>query len=276
MALLLNRTDYETPITGLHLPRPNTTGVSAATALGSSWRLARNVISITYRNGVIRYAEPRAPPEGAGGTDVNESRMKGVVLYDEMRRSLRAGKYLPGQRIDPVALADLHNTSQTPVRDALHMLIGAHLIEDQGRAGVFVLLPSPKELRDTYEWMRHVLLEACGTAALSADPRHPLEPAQGTADATWRLFHELTRNNKHPVRQEVAMQANDHLAPVRHAKEGLIPEAWKELANIHQLWTRGDWPALSGALNDYHDRRIDMASTIVDHLHDRLRGIRDP
>lgn len=53
-----------------------------------------------------------------------EQHSKTALLHRQLRRALRSGRYLPGQRIDPATLAEEFEASTTPVRQALYRLVG--------------------------------------------------------------------------------------------------------------------------------------------------------
>lgn len=124
--------------------------------------------------------------------------------------------------------------------------------------------------------MQHVLIAACEDHTLPPPYQAPITPDADPVDAAWQLFHAMSSNEKHPVLRQIVQQANDFLAPVRHAKKGLITDAHAELANLHRLWAQGDFPALQAALRTYHDRRKQMAPTIIELLQEKLRALPDP
>lgn len=76
---------------------------------------------------------------------------KSVQLQDQIRRALRSGRYLPGDRIDPASLAAEFDTSLMPVRLALERLVGEGILEHHARGGVYLPLPVEIELRDAYD-----------------------------------------------------------------------------------------------------------------------------
>src|SRR3546814_9575392 len=47
---------------------------------------------------------------------------KSAFLYKQIRRALRSGRYVPGERLDPATIAEEFHTSATPVRFALYRL----------------------------------------------------------------------------------------------------------------------------------------------------------
>ena len=73
---------------------------------------------------------------------------KSVVVYGQVKRALRSGRYAPGQRIDPATLAAEFHTSPTPVRFALYRLVGEGLVADHARSGLHVPLLTELALRD--------------------------------------------------------------------------------------------------------------------------------
>lgn len=93
---------------------------------------------------------------------------KSAFLYEQVRRALQSGRYLPGQRLDPGKLATEYNTSLTPIRLALSRLVGAGLLEDHARSGMHVPLPSEVAMRDLYDWMERLLLIACDQGTSSS------------------------------------------------------------------------------------------------------------
>ena len=63
-------------------------------------------------------------------------------------------------------------------------------------------------------------------------------------------------------------QANDRLAPIRRAKQGLLDHAHEELSLLHRHWLAHDIPGLKSALHDYHERRRQIVPRIVALLSD--------
>ncbi|MCD9026771.1 GntR family transcriptional regulator [Luteimonas sp. BDR2-5] len=195
---------------------------------------------------------------------------KSVVLHDELRLALQSGRFVPGERIDPQALADEFRTSSTPVRFALHRLVGEGLIEDHAREGFHVPLPTELVLRYLYDWMERQLLAACD---LGADPsridRMALDAPRPDDDIvllTRRLFEQIARSTDHPFLYRAVRQANDWLAPTRHAKQGLLEHPFDEIAQLYRHWHSRDLSALRHALTGYHAHRKQLVPRIVASL----------
>ena len=81
-------------------------------------------------------------------------------LKDQVRQQILEGilkgRYLPGQRLREVALADELNTSPIPVREALRELESLRIVESEAYKGVRVRQVTPNELVEAYE-LRAVL-----------------------------------------------------------------------------------------------------------------------
>lgn len=197
---------------------------------------------------------------------------KSAFLYQELRRSLRSGRYAPGQRIDPAALADEFNASATPVRFALYRLVGEGLVADHGRNGLRVPLPTEVVLRDQYDWMRRLLLMACAIQ-FAAAPGMPVVPvelaaAEDIARATWLLFDAIGRAADHRSLYHAVEQVNDRLAPVRRVGLKLVGDAVDELAALLRHWQQRDRQGLEAAIDAYHARRAELVPRIVAALGD--------
>lgn len=195
---------------------------------------------------------------------------KSASVYLRVAGDLRAGRYVPGERLDPATLANEHSTSPTPVRFALYRLVGEGRLEDHARAGLHVPLPTEVGLRDLYDWMQRLLLIACdiGGASLARSTTkrelHALDT--DVANATWQLFDSISRSAANISLHQAASQANDRLAPVRRAKQGLIEHAEEEIAELDRHWQKRDISALKVAIGSYHERRKRLVPSIVDAL----------
>jgi len=200
---------------------------------------------------------------------------KSALLYQQVRRALQSGRYLPGQRIDPGSLAEEFRTSPTPVRFALYRLVGEGLIDDHARNGLHVPLLTELALRELYDWMEYLLLTACDLVASRADAQlrraddTPVDNRGDVVKGTWQLFDAIAGAAGFRPLHQAVKQANDRLAPVRRAKRGLIDHPDEELAELSGYWQDRDIPALKAGLRDYHARRKRLVPRIVALLVDR-------
>lgn len=198
---------------------------------------------------------------------MNASHSKSAFLYGQVRRGLQSGRYMPGQRIDPRTLALEFHTSPTPVRFALYRLVGEGLLEDQARSGLHVPIPTEVALRDLYDWMERLLLMACEIGPSTPAIEHrTFDFRSSDADLvklTWWLFDDIARATRHRPLHLAVKQANDRLAPIRRAKQGLLGHPIEELSELAQHWLERDIPSLGLALHKYHERRKQLVPCIV-------------
>lgn len=78
------------------------------------------------------------------------------LIYQELRRSIILGEIKPGEKVNLETLAKKHDTSVTPVREALQMLAQEELITAKPHLGYFVSQVTLKELTDLLD-LREVL-----------------------------------------------------------------------------------------------------------------------
>lgn len=202
---------------------------------------------------------------------------KKALVYGQVRRDLQSGRYPPGQRIDPATLARELKVSQTPVRAALHHLVGEGVIIDHARSGLQVPLPSEIALHELYDVMERLLLMACDIG-LGAHARPPVAfelPANDidVPKSTWQLFNAMALCSGHRLLHQTIKRHNDRLAPIRRAKSGLLDHATEELAQLSALWQGQDPPALRDAIHAYHARRKQLVPRIVALLIDHRDGV---
>jgi len=203
---------------------------------------------------------------------------KSVFVYGQVKRALRSGRYVPGQRIDPATLAEEFHTSPTPVRFALYRLVGEALLVDHARGGLHVPLLTEVAMRDLYDWMERLLSMACDIGVAPAARKiEQLELASAGDDLvklTWQLFDAIARATAHGSLHHAVKQANDRLAPVRRTAQELLKNGFEEFSELNRHWQARDMPALKSALHDYHECRKKLVPCIVallsegsDYLH---------
>src|SRR3546814_6150334 len=73
-------------------------------------------------------------------------------VYEGLRQRILDREFRPGDRLDPSALAEVLNSSVTPVRDALHNLTGAGLVETRTSEGFNLPQIDEPGLQDLYAW----------------------------------------------------------------------------------------------------------------------------
>ncbi|MDR7191802.1 GntR family transcriptional regulator [Luteimonas terrae] len=201
---------------------------------------------------------------------MNAIQTKSMLLFERIRRALLEGRYLPGQHVDPRALAREFRTSVTPARYALYQLRGAGLIELHARGGFHVPMPREAALRARYDWMQTLLLWAidrCEKAppAASIAPAPVLDP-NDIPKSVCMLFDAIAESAEQEELHEAVKRTNDQLAPVRRAKQSLIDDVHDELAALYAHWAARDFQSLRAGVFAFHRRRIALVPKIASHL----------
>lgn len=85
-------------------------------------------------------------------------------VTDQIRKMIRSGALIKGQKIDEKYLCDTMGVSRTPVRESLRMLHSEGLIDLIPHKGAYVSQPPIKEIKDMFEVMS-VLEGTCARLA---------------------------------------------------------------------------------------------------------------
>lgn len=79
------------------------------------------------------------------------SRPTAVVIADQLRESIIAGAFGPGDQINEAQVAAQLSVSRGPVREALHRLVQEGLLLSRPNRGVFVRDLTPHDVAEVYE-----------------------------------------------------------------------------------------------------------------------------
>jgi len=190
-------------------------------------------------------------------------------VYDALKRRILTRSYRPGDRLEPVALADDLGSSATPVRDALHLLTGERLIETRPGGGFYLPLIDEPALEDLYGWVAQLLL-----LALRKWPDSAMRSATGksvddtdAASAAADLFGRIAGQSGNIEHALAVHSTSDRLHAARLAEAGLFDDWRDELAQLEAVFMAGDLPLLRRRLVAYHRRRHRAAAMIVRTLY---------
>jgi DNA-binding GntR family transcriptional regulator len=180
--------------------------------------------------------------------------------YGALRGRLRAGAFVPGARLEANRLADELGVSVTPIRDALHQLVGERLVDMSIGEGFRVPRISEAELRDLYEWLSAILSMAVRTTppALLATAVEARSAQDALADQTAELFERVASAVPNGELRTAILVASDRIHPFRMIEHDLLRASEAELLEL----ARVD-PAQSQALKRYHLRRMRVAPELV-------------
>lgn len=92
----------------------------------------------------------------------------GDRTYSSLRQAIIGGELTPGEQLKDRQLAEVLGVSRTPVREALHRLEHAGLVESRGRGGWVVAAFTEQDIRELFELRR--ALEPLGIDHLARQP----------------------------------------------------------------------------------------------------------
>lgn len=188
-------------------------------------------------------------------------------VFDALKREIVSGERTPGTKLEPAALAEQLNSSVTPVRDALHRLAGAHLVELRASEGFYLPFVTEPGLRDLYAWnaeLARLLVRSWPSQ------RPPLKadnlPADiGCATAAFFELFVVPANNREHAHQMVF--ANDRLAAPRAAERRVFEDLELELRTLAVALDNEPASKVIKLVAAYHRRRLHAAPAIVRALY---------
>lgn len=187
-----------------------------------------------------------------------------------LRVRLRAGGFALGDALEPAHLADDLFTSITPVRDALHRLVGERLVEAAPSGGFRVPLLTEVGLRHLYEWNQRLLLLAIADAGRRTEApiidRRAMSP---DAEDISSLFGKVGQLSLNPECTATLAGVNDRLAMVRVHEQILLgfDDVDQEVRALQDHLQTGQWIELRRAIQFYHRRREKLVGGIIASLH---------
>lgn len=190
-------------------------------------------------------------------------------VYLALKDQLMDGSFVPGDHLEPAVIGEDLNSSITPVRDALHRLVGERIVEAPRNDGFRVPAPTEAELRDLYGWNCDLLelglrkrSPGAGGAALYA-ARQVDMPGDQAASATADLFRRIARRYGNPEHEAAVELLNDRLSAMRIVEGRLFADIGDELAALRALLAEEDLPGLRRANAAYHRRRQRSAPELL-------------
>lgn len=178
-----------------------------------------------------------------------------------IRKRVRSGCYVGGERLAIADLADELALSATPVREALARLAGEGLIEERRGQGYFAWRLDVVDLLELYElqelYLRAAVERWQGAPATLASPSG--EPALWAED----LFAQIVLQAANATLARANRLIADRLAAPRRAEGVVIGQAGDDL---QEVLAAQDAERLLGALGAYHARRAAAGPQIISAL----------
>lgn len=189
--------------------------------------------------------------------------------YQALKRGIVAGEYRPGTSFNLQRLSDEFGTSITPIRDAIHRMVGERLLGVLPGGGFHLPIPTASELRDLYAWHDQIIRQALqGTLAGAAFFDLPaIVPAQddgdGLANLTAQLFGMAAAASGNREVVVAVANATDRLSLVRLREPLLLNSMTEELDRLVSLARSGQGSTLRVAVREYHRRRLRRVERIA-------------
>ncbi|SMF61046.1 GntR family transcriptional regulator [Allosphingosinicella indica] len=184
-------------------------------------------------------------------------------VYLALRDELRSGRHPPGAHLEPAALADALNASITPVRDALHRLVGERLVEAPRGDGFRTPMITEMGLRHLYDWIAALLRSAIPHGGLTAD-----DPGAGGPETPADWLRAIAAVAANPEQRAAIEQLLDRLAPYAPAERNVLGTADEAEAQTWRDAAVAVSPVpLRRAIAEHFRRRRRAAHLVVAALH---------
>ncbi|WP_165357534.1 GntR family transcriptional regulator [Sphingosinicella sp. CPCC 101087] len=194
-------------------------------------------------------------------------------VYLAVKEQLVSGRFAPGQHLEPAALGDELLSSITPVRDALHRLVGERLAEAPGHNGFRAPLLTESALRHLYRWSADLALVALRSLRRSRPPADlpliadPCGPAPDQLPrAASNLFAGLAQLAGSPELEVATINANERLFAARKAEPDVLDDVADELGALTRQLRRSDLPAARRGVARYCRRRCKAVPRILEAM----------
>lgn len=192
-------------------------------------------------------------------------------VYASLKEQLLRGRWAPGAHLEPAVIGEDLNASITPVRDALHRLVGERLIDAPRHDGFWVPSITETQLRDLYAWNGGLLAWALRR---QRRPLTLLSAGGSEMPDMPQLFLEIARNATNAELEHAIAASSDRLAEFRSVEGKVLTGGQAEAAHIGSALRQNDAPGLRRALAAYHRRRQRAAPLILTQRRATLAGHR--
>lgn len=150
--------------------------------------------------------------------------------YDEIKQRIRDGRLPVRTRIDIESLARELNLSSMPVRQALNLLTGEHIVRPGKHSAYEVSLWSEAELAQLYEW-RGALLALTMPFSASGPELKRVVRTQVYAEAVYEVMRLIEVDANSELRR-AAINADERLWPARQVENEILGDVDDEFATL--------------------------------------------
>jgi DNA-binding GntR family transcriptional regulator len=184
-------------------------------------------------------------------------------VYSALKSRIMDRIVRPGQRLDVTTLADDLAASATPVREALHQLLGEGLVETRRAGGFYLPAWDEPALRDCYAWSAEVVRLALRHPAAAQITQPPAESGLEYADRTGALFSAIAARSPNAEHGAAIERLNARLHAVRSVEPLVLTDANAETSVLTSALAADEVRALRRLNAAYHYRRARHAAAIV-------------
>ena len=189
-------------------------------------------------------------------------------VFLALKDQLTSGRHPPGAHLEPSVLGEELCSSITPIRDALHRLVGERLVEAPRNDGFRVPMVTELALRQLYAW--EVDLVRLALARYRANDRDEAGRSRIASEAASSpmadLFLDVGYASGNPELLAALANACDRLAPATALEERFIHDIREEYETLRSSWDARDLPRLRAAITAYQRRRDRAVPRLVAEL----------
>ncbi len=185
-------------------------------------------------------------------------------VYEAIKEQLGSGRYGAGVHLEPAVLSEDLSASITPVRDALHRLVGEGLVEAPRGDGFRTPIVTEVGRRHLYRWNAALLDAATRSRHYRATAAEC--GAQGDEDVLAfmeRTFLRIGASSGNPEHLAAIAGLNDRLRPIRRAELKLLPGIQSEIDELVEKLAEGSVVQLRRPIAQFHRRRERAVADIV-------------
>jgi hypothetical protein len=191
-----------------------------------------------------------------------------AVTQDRVYRALKseylAGEFSVGAKLELAAMADRLRSSKTPVREAIHRLVGEQIMEADPGGGFRIWQPAPGHLIQLYQWNAHLLL---GLVSLMSPADlvdriayfDGLGPPGSKIELVMRqgsIFGSIADASGNSEAVAAIVHINERLLSTRIAEIADLKEGVRELRTLTNIAVADVQKSMRRRLESYHERRI--------------------
>jgi DNA-binding GntR family transcriptional regulator len=187
-------------------------------------------------------------------------------VYVALKAQIVDGRFEPGQHLEPGTLSQDLAASITPVRDALHRLVGEGLVETPRGDGFRMPLVTEMGLRHLYRWNLALLELATRSGMPGAAAHAQSRPTSDILELTESLFTAIAGASGNPEHHAAVARLNERLRRVRKVELGLVAGLHEEMLKLDAALAGGALNALRRLLLAYHRKRERLCAEIVEAL----------